>query len=82
MAIKASGGGGMVQGERPEQQGVVHEHNPSCRQLQPQDNTAGSFIMSSSSHLPKAQRMKARDGQVYLVLLSLRCSPDCEVFNK
>lgn len=48
----------------------------------PRNNTAGCFIMASGPQLPRAQRRRPGRGQVCLVPLSLKCFPDCEVFNK
>lgn len=50
-------------GERPEELGVVHELNPSADHFSPRDNTAGSFTVASSSHVPRVQRIEGKERQ-------------------
>lgn len=60
MAIRASGGQGIgrdLNNREWSMSTTLAAHN-----FNPRNNTAGCFIMASSSQLPRAQRMEVREG--------------------
>lgn len=54
--------GGPRYRERPEQQGVVHEHSPGCRQLQPQEQYSWLFHNGLELTTAQCSENEAREG--------------------
>lgn len=48
--------------ERPEQQGVLREHSPGCRQLQPQEQYSWLFHNGLKPTTAQGSEKEAREG--------------------